>query len=73
VTARLRNVEFGEDLRSMFPVDLRDWWERHELSGRIETVDVSYTPGRGRKDPTFSIETELKGVTLAVRRRNVGA
>jgi hypothetical protein len=68
VNAHLRNVSFGEDLRSMFPADLRDWWERHELSGRIESVDVAYEPARGKVREKFSIRTELKAVTLAVRR-----
>ena len=68
VTAHLRNVEFGEDLRSMFPADLRDWWQRHELSGRIESVDISYTPSQDRRRDTFSIQTVVQAVTLAVRR-----
>ncbi|HSZ59581.1 MAG TPA: hypothetical protein VK797_28315, partial [Tepidisphaeraceae bacterium] len=68
VNAHLRNVDFGEDLRSMFPADLRDWWARHELSGRIESVDVVYMPTRGKRREQFSIRTELKAVTLAVRR-----
>lgn len=69
VKALLKNVEFGEDMRSMFPADLRDWWERHELAGRIESVDVTYAPARGgRKSAAFAIETEVKGITLAVRR-----
>ncbi len=68
VTAHLRNVEFGDDLRSMFPWDLREWWERHDLSGKVESVDVSYAPLRGKSRQQFSVRTALRGVTLAVRR-----
>ena len=64
--ARLHNVQFGEDIRCMFPAALRDWWERHELSGRIKAVDVNYTPPRGRAEPKFRITTTVEGVTLAV-------
>jgi len=66
--ARLHNVQFGEDIRCMFPAAMRDWWERHELSGRIKSVDVSYTPPHDREDPRFRIKTTVEGVTLAVHR-----
>ena len=66
--AHLRNVEFGEDIRSMFPADVRDWWERHELSGKIESVDVDYVPAAGNTPARFSVETVVKGITLAVHR-----
>ncbi|HXE51407.1 MAG TPA: hypothetical protein VN541_00235, partial [Tepidisphaeraceae bacterium] len=68
VVARLHNVQFGDDLRSMFPADLRDWWARHELAGRIKSVEVSYTPPRGRTPQQFSITTSVEGITLAVHR-----
>lgn len=64
--ARLHNIQFGEDIRCMFPAALRDWWERHELSGRIKSVDVNYTPPRGGTEPKFRITTTVEGVTLAV-------
>jgi hypothetical protein len=70
LTAHLRNVEFSNDIRSMFPANLRDWWARHELSGRIESVDLSYAPAREQDHipAKFSVQTILNGVTLAVRR-----
>jgi hypothetical protein len=68
LTARLRNVRFSDDIRSMFPADLRDWWERHELAGRVESVDFSYLPPHDRTAAKFTIQTSLNGVTLAVHR-----
>ena len=68
VVARLHNVQFGDDLRSMFPADLRDWWERHELAGRIKSIDVSYMPPHANSGQQFSITTTVEGVTLAVHR-----
>ena len=68
VIAHLRDVEFGEDLRSMFPADLRDWWERHELAGRIDAVDMNYWPAQGKAPARFSIQTSIRDVNLAVRR-----
>ena len=68
VTASLRNVQFDEDLRSMFPTpELRDWWERHELSGNVR-VEMTYTPARGGAEPDFRIQTVFDDVTLAVHR-----
>ena len=66
--AHLHEVRFGEDTRAMFPADLRDWWERHDLSGRIKSVDVSYQPAHDGTPPQFRVETSLQGVTLAVHR-----
>lgn len=68
LAAHLRNVEFSNDIRSMFPADLRDWWERHELAGRIESVDVNYIPGRDGAKPRFDVRTIVRGITLAVHR-----
>lgn len=68
LTAHLGNVQFSEDIRSMFPADLRDWWERHELSGRVESVDLSYSPPHDGARPTFSVQTVVRGITLAVHR-----
>ena len=68
LAAHLRNVEFSDDIRSMFPADLRDWWERHELSGKIESVDLSYAPAVKGGKAKFSVRTTVKGITLAVHR-----
>ena len=68
LAAHLRNVEFSDDIRSMFPADLRDWWERHEVSGRIESVDVTYAPAKKTEKAKFSVRTTVKGITLAVYR-----
>ena len=66
--AHLRNVQFSDDFRAMFPADLRDWLERHELSGRIESVDVTYAPAKKTEKAKFSVRTTVKGITLAVHR-----
>ena len=68
LSAHLRNVQFSEDIRSMFPADLRDWWERHELSGKIESIDLAYIPARNGERARFSVRTAVKGITLAVHR-----
>lgn len=68
LSAHLRNVEFSDDFRSMFPADLRDWWERHELSGKVESVDLFYAPARNGGKARFSVRTTVRGITLAVHR-----
>lgn len=70
--ANLRNFEFGQDwdfghdVQKMLPAAVRDWWQRHELAGRLDIPVVRYVPGRDRTPPRFRVETDLNGVTLAV-------
>jgi hypothetical protein len=71
--AHLQNVQFGGDLRAMFPEAIRQWWQQHELSGEIDRVDASYTPPHRENDVVwparFSVRTGVKGMTLAVSRQ----
>ena len=68
VSAKLMNFSFGPDVRSMLPVDVRQWWERHELSGRIDIPVLSYTPAREGRPLSFRVETVIvDGVALSVR------
>src|SRR5688500_237477 len=67
VSARLARFEFGRDIRTMLPAEVRNWWEAHELSGRVNIPALSYTPARDGKPAVFKVETDLDGVTLAVR------
>jgi hypothetical protein len=46
---------------------VRNWWEAHQLAGRVNIPLLSYTPARDGKPVAFKVETELDGVTLAVR------
>ncbi len=66
VTAQLHNFVFGRDIRSMLPADVRDWWERHGLSGALEIPTLLYTPSRGSRPAGFKVVTALNGVTLSV-------
>lgn len=66
VSAKLMNFEFGRDVLSILPAEVRAWWERHELSGRVNIPVLSYTPPTEGRRAKFKIETELNGVTLAV-------
>ena len=70
IEAQLRNFQFGRDIRLMLPAEVRDWWEQHQLSGRVDIPQLSYTPGRRPGEKAhFKVETELNGVTLAVHPR----
>ncbi|HEX4123532.1 MAG TPA: hypothetical protein VHY37_02335, partial [Tepidisphaeraceae bacterium] len=66
VSAELRNFEFGRDVLSVLPVDVREWCERHELAGRVDLPRVFYSPHGNNGRPGFRVETNLNGVTLAV-------
>ncbi len=72
VSAQLRNFEFGptsefgRDLQAMLPADVREWWERHNLAGRLDIPLLRWTPPREGHRAAFKLETNLNGVTLAV-------
>ncbi|HEV7302008.1 MAG TPA: hypothetical protein VGN72_21915 [Tepidisphaeraceae bacterium] len=66
VTAQLRNFELDSDLRLMLPTAVRQWWERHELAGKLDITELSYVLPRGDSDARFTVNTELQGVTLTV-------
>src|SRR5688500_16461399 len=68
VSAKLLNFSFGHDVRSMLPDEVRRWWERHELSGRIDIPVLTYTPARETQPANFRVETRIvDGVALSVR------
>ncbi len=77
--ANLRNFQFGQDwdfghdLQKMLPAAVRDWWQRHELAGRLDIPVVRYVPARDGTPPRFRVETNLNGVTLAVGPEEWGA
>ncbi len=72
VTAQLRNFdfgptsEFGRNVQSMLPHDVREWWERHKLAGRLDIPLLRWIPPRDGRGATFKIETDLNGVALSV-------
>jgi hypothetical protein len=77
--ANLRNFEFGQgwdfghDVQKMLPEAVRDWWQRHQLAGRLDIPVVRYVPGIEGEPPRFRVETDLNGVTLAVGPEEWGA
>lgn len=66
LTARLQNFEFGADVKTMLPPDVRKWWEQHELTGRVDVPVLSWSPGSKPGKPEYRVEIELQGVTIAV-------
>ena len=77
--ANMRNFEFGQDwdfghdVQKMLPAAVREWWQRHQLAGRLDIPVVRYLPGRDGSPPRFRVETDLNGVTLAVGPEEWGA
>ncbi len=66
VLAKNARVNFGRDVRTMLPAEVRTWWEAHQLSGQVNISTLSYTPPRDGKPTAFKVETDLERVTLAV-------
>lgn len=67
VTAQLRDFQFGQDVRSMLPAEVRSWWDRHDLTGAVDVPILSYVPPRDGDPARFKVETDLHGVNLTVR------
>src|SRR5207248_9933789 len=65
LTATLHNFHFSDDIRQMLPHDVREWWQRHELAGGLET-QVNYTPPNDTGKGHFRIQTDVTDVQLAV-------
>jgi hypothetical protein len=63
--AEVRQLEFGGDLQSLLFEGPREWWARHELNGRVDTLKLDYVPGRGDEPARFSVSTALTDVNLA--------
>lgn len=59
VSARLQNVDLGPDVRNMLPGPVRDWWERHGISGEFEIPELSVEPPRGDKPRSFRVLTRF--------------
>ncbi len=66
ITASLQNFEFGPDVKTMLPPDVRQWWEQHELTGRLNVPVLEYLPPSSGNRAGYRVEIELQGVTLAV-------
>lgn len=67
VTARLQDFQFGRDIRSMLPAQVRSWWDRHGLAGGVDVPMLTYTPAKDDAEAKFRVETVLRGVNLTVR------
>ena len=66
VEARLHNFEFDRDMRTMLPEEVQQWWQRHQLAGRIDVPQLTYTLGGGAGGE-FAARVELDGVTMVMR------
>jgi hypothetical protein len=67
ITAQLRNFELGQDIRLMLPAPVRQWWEQHELAGKVDINELSYVLPHGQSEAKFTVRTALQGVTLLLR------
>ncbi|MGH7179048.1 MAG: hypothetical protein ACREJC_16845, partial [Tepidisphaeraceae bacterium] len=67
VTAALRNFRFNTDLQAMLPAQVRAWWARHNLSGRVDVPVLIYKPDPNPGKSAFTAEIDLRGVTLSVQ------
>jgi hypothetical protein len=65
LSGRLRNFELGP-MSAMLPREVREWWKQHELAGRVDIPEFSFSPGTKGQKATFKVETTLNGVNLAV-------
>src|SRR5690606_9605029 len=61
----LRNFEFGRDVLSMLPQQVREWCQRHEIAGRVDIPELRFTPAENGQPAQFKVVTEFNGVTLA--------
>ncbi len=66
ISGQVKNFELGPDVRAMLPVAVRQWWQRHELSGRIDVPEFSFVPARKGAEPTFRIVTVLDGAQITL-------
>ncbi|MCS7034723.1 MAG: hypothetical protein NZ561_12140, partial [Phycisphaerae bacterium] len=66
VRARMMNVSFDRDMRVMLPEQIRQWWRRHELSGKVHIPELTFSPGpAGRQN--FRAEVALEKVRVLFR------
>src|SRR5262249_23984616 len=67
IQASLQNFEFGDDVRTMLPVEVQRYWQQHDLHGQLNIPLLSYTPpAKQGGAPGYHVEIELGGVTLSV-------
>lgn len=66
VILHLRNFELGQDLRSMLPNQVRNWWESHQITGRVDIPNLHYTPAMRDRKAQFRVEAELNGVNITI-------
>src|SRR5688572_30683111 len=64
VSASMMNFRLGADLEAMLPAQVRQWWKDHDIAGRVDIPELTYTPGRG-----FRAEIDFRGVRLVVHPR----
>jgi hypothetical protein len=72
VNASLTNFHFGRDVQAMLPSEVRDWWASHQLEGRLNIPDFSYTPATTGHAATFHLETQFDHVKLVVHPQEMG-
>jgi hypothetical protein len=66
LTAKLLNFEFGADVKTMLPPEVRKWWEEHDLAGHVDVPLLTWSPAPRGGVPGYRVEIELQGVTLMV-------
>ena len=71
ISAELSNVEFDSTIRAMLPAQVQQWWDRHQLSGRIRIPQFRFEPGGGGND--FHIAVDFDDVKLTLGPEDFGA
>ena len=66
VMATLKNFEFNRTIRAMLPSQVQDWWETHQLAGRISIPKFEYSPSQPGQEARWEIEIEVDNVRLAI-------
>lgn len=66
VNAVLQNFDFSRDIKRMLPAEILNWWDQHELAGRVNIPQLSWRPGKKGEKDVFRVEMNLEGVKLAV-------
>jgi len=63
----LENFVFDHAIRAMLPSQVEEWWERHQLAGKITVTKFKYAPsGKKGVEDDFYVEVELDHVRLAI-------
>lgn len=74
LSARMRNVDLGGSFAALLPREVREWWERHAIEGKIEIPDLyvgppadsAETKGDGR-GISFRLVTSFEGGAMSLR------